>query len=418
MRCPKCHYLSFEPEPRCRNCGYDLSVPDADLSLKAFEPEGPALEDLTLRSEPIAATAPRRAAGRLALDTEFAPEPARPMPPAARAPREPRESRRAAAAMPAASITALMTEDDAEPAPRMFASSVITEPDVVPEEIQAVLRRAETRPAPPTTELPLFVKGMSAGDSRAVVDVDDELPATIAAVPAPTPEVSETQGPAASLTFGRVADELDEAEVHVPAAPAPLQVRRKAPDSGAHRPRPAAASRKLGPLDRDLLEDLQRIEKAERKEAAAQARRDARATETDRAGAGRRAAAAAIDATFLGGLAAGVLAITLRWCELPLSSIGILPIAPTAAFFLLIGGFYLLMFTAAGGQTIGKMLIGLRVIPSDENDEMGLTLGQAAYRSLVALPSVLVLGAGFVPALLGDERALHDRLAHTRVVRA
>ena len=35
MKCPKCHYLSFEPEPRCRNCGYDLSLsPPADLDLQ------------------------------------------------------------------------------------------------------------------------------------------------------------------------------------------------------------------------------------------------------------------------------------------------------------------------------------------------------------------------------------------------
>jgi len=36
----------------------------------------------------------------------------------------------------------------------------------------------------------------------------------------------------------------------------------------------------------------------------------------------------------------------------------------------------------------------------------------------LTVPSVLALGVGFVPALVGDERALHDRLAHTRVVRA
>jgi hypothetical protein len=29
MRCTKCHYLSFEPEPRCKNCGHDLSLEDA-----------------------------------------------------------------------------------------------------------------------------------------------------------------------------------------------------------------------------------------------------------------------------------------------------------------------------------------------------------------------------------------------------
>ena len=37
MRCPKCHYLSFEPEPRCKNCGYDLAVPEADLAIKPAE---------------------------------------------------------------------------------------------------------------------------------------------------------------------------------------------------------------------------------------------------------------------------------------------------------------------------------------------------------------------------------------------
>jgi hypothetical protein len=29
-----------------------------------------------------------------------------------------------------------------------------------------------------------------------------------------------------------------------------------------------------------------------------------------------------------------------------------------------------------------------------------------------------MLGAGFLPGLVGDRRALHDRLAHTLVIRA
>src|SRR5262245_7032876 len=49
MRCPKCHYLSFEPEPRCKNCGYDLDLPEADLELHpASAPDAP-LADLALR---------------------------------------------------------------------------------------------------------------------------------------------------------------------------------------------------------------------------------------------------------------------------------------------------------------------------------------------------------------------------------
>ena len=110
--------------------------------------------------------------------------------------------------------------------------------------------------------------------------------------------------------------------------------------------------------------------------------------------------------------------MTLRWCDLPLERVTVLPAAPTAAFLLIVGLGYLLMFTAAGGQTIGKMALGLRVVGDAPEARRGLTFKQAFYRELLTLPSVLVLGAGFIPALIGDERALHDRLAHTRVVRA
>jgi len=34
MRCPKCHYLSFDPEPRCKNCGYGLSLDEPDLLIR------------------------------------------------------------------------------------------------------------------------------------------------------------------------------------------------------------------------------------------------------------------------------------------------------------------------------------------------------------------------------------------------
>ena len=55
MRCPKCHYLSFDPEPRCKNCGYDLEVADTDLALRNAESaesaadQDDAMPDLPLR---------------------------------------------------------------------------------------------------------------------------------------------------------------------------------------------------------------------------------------------------------------------------------------------------------------------------------------------------------------------------------
>ena len=58
MRCPKCHYLSFDPEPRCRNCGYDLEVADSDLALRTAEPDDAPLPDLALRDRPSASHTP------------------------------------------------------------------------------------------------------------------------------------------------------------------------------------------------------------------------------------------------------------------------------------------------------------------------------------------------------------------------
>ena len=328
MKCSKCHYLSFDPEPRCRNCGHDLSADEADLALTRTDAASP-LDDLTLRGTPMAETSrePDRTASPDAAGVG-----------AGRLPSVGLGSRDAGA---------------------------------------AASRRAPSPPAPVTTELPLFVRAK---------DVDVEAPL-----------------------------------VEVPSAPrSPLAVRRKAPDSGPQQKAKAqapAASRKLGPLDRDLLEDLQRIERTERREAAAQARA-AMPAALDRAGAANRLAAAAVDALFLGAIGTTTLWLTLRWLDLPVSDARILPWLPSALFMLLVGAGYLVMFTVAGGQTLGKMVVGLRVVADDHGGDDSLTMKQAALRSLVAIPSVLAFGAGFVPALMGDERALHDRLAHTRVVRA
>jgi len=93
---------------------------------------------------------------------------------------------------------------------------------------------------------------------------------------------------------------------------------------------------------------------------------------------------------------------------------------PTSAFLSLLGVGYLVMFNAAGGQTIGKMAVGLRVVREITAFDAGgpVSFGQAMLRALLTLPSVFVAGAGFLPALMGEERAVHDRLAHTRVIRA
>ena len=70
--------------------------------------------------------------------------------------------------------------------------------------------------------------------------------------------------------------------------------------------------------------------------------------------------------------------------------------------------------TAAGGQTLGKMLAGLQVVTGD-GERIGL--GPAMSRAGGYLVSALPAGLGFLPAFFSpDRRALHDRIAHTKVV--
>ena len=67
-----------------------------------------------------------------------------------------------------------------------------------------------------------------------------------------------------------------------------------------------------------------------------------------------------------------------------------------------------------GGQTVGKMATGIRVVADDDRE---VAAAQAVQRTLAAVASVATVGIGFAPVLLGGERrALHDRVAGTRVV--
>ena len=133
---------------------------------------------------------------------------------------------------------------------------------------------------------------------------------------------------------------------------------------------------------------------------------------------GPRVLAGVIDAGILAAIAAIVLYLTLKICGVAVSQLSVIPPVPFAAFLLLIAGGYFTLFTAAGGQTIGKMAARIRVVPAD--GEVGrVPLGHSVLRAVAYLVSALPAGLGFVPALIGSEkRAIHDRLADTRVVKA
>jgi uncharacterized RDD family membrane protein YckC len=129
---------------------------------------------------------------------------------------------------------------------------------------------------------------------------------------------------------------------------------------------------------------------------------------------GARAAAAAIDHLMLGGIDLAVVYFTLRMAGLPMDQWTALPPVPLIAFLLFIKLSYFCAFTAVGGQTIGKMVARIRVVSADDHP---IDAALALRRTLAGVLSAALLGLGFLPALLGsDRRALHDRLARTRVI--
>ncbi len=236
-------------------------------------------------------------------------------------------------------------------------------------------------------------------------------------------------------------DPLDDAPlISAPASPrAPLAVRRAPPPPSPPKPRfeRSAAAPMLEIDDRDGSEaagdedaDVQRREEELR---SLRASLHARAERTSSSYADfvvaptwLRLVAGVIDVIIIVAIDAAVVLSTLRVLGLEFDQVLLLPVAPIALFLVLLNGGYLATFTAAGGQTIGKMIAGIRVIAQRPGDDGGfdrytprVSLGAAVLRATAYLASLLPAGLGFAAILLDkDGRALHDRLAETRVVRA
>jgi uncharacterized RDD family membrane protein YckC len=130
----------------------------------------------------------------------------------------------------------------------------------------------------------------------------------------------------------------------------------------------------------------------------------------------RRIVAALIDLVLLVGICTGVLYLTLRLAELTFADIRVLPVVPMGAFLVLLVVGYLIAFTAAGGQTIGKMATHIRVIGDDGRP---VDVSGAALRVGGNAIQIATLGLAWLPALFAaDGRGIADRIAGTRVVRA
>ena len=271
-------------------------------------------------------------------------------------------------------------------------------------------------------EFSLADAGSTAPDTDLPIQTADEAVGPLADF-----SLNETPGLPLFSGAGRDRHAPDAPLVAAGAAPrAPLAVRRAAPAPPRPRPRrePPPAEPRLALDTADLgpppLVAASRVDPEEPDVAEA---------ETDTvvgiasniATIGSRLTGGAVDLLLLGTVDLIVLYFTLRICDLTFAQTLTLPVVPFVAFLVILNGGYLAAFVAASGQTIGKMAAGTRVVSADPGSPLRdrVTFEQALLRAAASVMSTLPLGLGFLPALFGDERrALHDRLADTRVVKA
>lgn len=208
----------------------------------------------------------------------------------------------------------------------------------------------------------------------------------------------------------------DPPPVVIPPAGPPLSVRRKVEMSRPAAPASFEWTREVEPQAPDLpLDDPE--EPGEPGEAAEPPVVDEPPVleEGGGDGFGARLRAGAVDAAILIVLDLVVLWLTLRVAGVPADEWRLIPLAPLAGFLFLLDTSYLVTFTAASGQTIGKMLSGVRVAYGDDLGRV--PFGHAVLRSVALLVCAAPLGLGLLPLFLdAGRRGAHDRLAGTRVV--
>jgi uncharacterized RDD family membrane protein YckC len=238
--------------------------------------------------------------------------------------------------------------------------------------------------------------------------------AATATARAPSLSIWSAASAASELPLFRPAIEDDTPLITKPSPPRPpLSVRRAAPEV----PRPRAMGPRPAGLDLGLeldspVADAPRLAPSERARSAEWPGSDDRRVD---AGAARRVLAAVIDAVILSTVDVAVIYLTMQICGVSLADFGLLPKGPLVAFLAIQNVGYLMAFTA-GGQTPGKMAVGIQVVTSDPYDV--LDAARALKRTVAWLVLACPAGLGLLSALLShDHRGFHDRFAGTRVVR-
>jgi uncharacterized RDD family membrane protein YckC len=280
--------------------------------------------------------------------------------------------------------------------------SFLNAPDTGP--VDLPLREPESSSRGPAVELTLLP----------AVSTAPEPGAAAASLPRPR---SADAWPLPLFNSGGLDD--DAPLIKLPAAPRPPLAVRRAPELPRLRavPRPARrAAADVAPAT-DPEPILAFVEEDASQEAPKDVEAPARsstATPAQTTSPARRATAAAVDHVILVGIDAIVLYFTFRLAEVSIGEWRLVPVLPFLVFLGMLKAAYFYVFTLVGGQTIGKMAAHIRVIAEDGR---GLDPARVIRRTLAGAVSVITLGLAFLPALITpDRRALHDRVAGTRVV--
>jgi uncharacterized RDD family membrane protein YckC len=238
---------------------------------------------------------------------------------------------------------------------------------------------------------------------------DADLSLRLEHEPAPATDLSLVHSaaappmPTSELPLFGAAIPDDEPLITKPSPPRPpLAVRRATPEHPRHR-----VVRHTESLALELDDAPPPVAQAARMEADSAG--SAAPSSAIDATPGSRLAAAAIDLAVLAAIDAMVIYFTMQICGVGLSELDLLPRVPLGAFLLCQNAWYFVAFTA-GGQTLGKMVMRIKVVPAGP-------IGRALLREALWLVLAVPAGLGFLTILSSDHRGLHDRFAGTRVVR-
>mgnify|MGYP006285864527 CR=1 FL=1 len=364
MKCPKCGYLGFETTDRCRNCQYDFSLAPAvsDPELSLHDRRIDTTSDLEL---PIRRQADSPSSTALDLDRLFG---------------EAEPARTTAAPTVDAVHDDTVVEPPVDPQPPVLVAAteageaVVVDVDRPPAEDVVTLAAGQAQDAPPVAA----EANVDGGASTSAPAEDDALPFD------------------------------DVPLVPPPAARTPLAVRRSQPDL------PRARHRTTRPVRMESLKLEPPSEPETRQDQVGTI--EPIASILGPPSLGVRLGAGVIDVLLMAGLFATVMYLTLRVAGLQntYADLRLLPRVPFLGFLGLIAFGYNAAFTVGGGQTIGKMMLNLRVIGDDGRP---IDAAGGVLRAVGALLVPITFGLSYLPALLtSDHRALHDRLAGTRVV--